>query len=304
MGNDERWGFEVSDKRKQVWECELYMLEYVKTLCDRYELTYYAIGGTLLGAVRHNGFIPWDDDLDIAMPRKDYEQLLRIIRENPSENISLQSPWDKQPYFQGHAKLRLKNTTAIRKIQWPERYEIDQGIFIDIFPLDNIPNIKLLVSAHRFLVSRMIQCVNYGLYFYKTQSHSSKEHKKNRFWAKVLSNQHILSAYFHLYESVCRFFNLFKTENWGLISVFYYKYPVFTWKKEWFNGTVDLKFENHSIKSPLKWDDVLTYTYGKYMEPVRGGSQHGDVFFDVSKSYLEYISEYDTIGQDEDTYIL
>ena len=85
--------FRVSSKRKKVWKVELDLLNNFIEICNKYKLTYFAIGGTLLGAIRHKGFIPWDDDIDIGMPREDYNKLLEIAKKEFKNPIFFQTPY-------------------------------------------------------------------------------------------------------------------------------------------------------------------------------------------------------------------
>lgn len=131
-------GCRISAERKQLWAVLLDMLEVFLSICNQHGLRYFAVEGTLLGAVRHRGFIPWDDDIDLAMPRKDFERFLRLAPKALPSHISLHhkritpdSPW----YF--HAKLRNNRTTFIEP-QWAH-LNINHGIFIDIFPMDGLP---------------------------------------------------------------------------------------------------------------------------------------------------------------------
>ena len=135
-----RCGYTVTRKMKEVWAVELDLLKEFKRVCNKYDLKYCADGGTLLGAIRHQGFIPWDDDLDIAMLRKDFEKLNEVA---PAEF--------KKPYFwqteetdkgsaRGHAQLRNSDTTGIIKNEYEHQRNnnFNQGIFIDIFPFDTV----------------------------------------------------------------------------------------------------------------------------------------------------------------------
>ena len=130
-----RSGFPVNEKRKKVWAVELELLQKFDEVCRKYNLTYYAYYGTLLGAVRHQGFIPWDDDIDVVMFREDYEKLQAVAPEEFREPYFFQNSYtDQMLWF--FSKLRDSRTTAI---EFPAR-NLHQGIFIDIFPLDDVPD--------------------------------------------------------------------------------------------------------------------------------------------------------------------
>ena len=118
----------VSDLRK-VQNIELDMLQIFHSICDELDLQYYALGGTLLGAVRHGGFIPWDDDIDLGMPRKDYEKFLTIAPDYFQEEIKV------VPNVTNLNILQLVNTKT--KVQLGK---VTSGVFVDIFPLDGYPN--------------------------------------------------------------------------------------------------------------------------------------------------------------------
>ncbi|MFR1707971.1 MAG: phosphorylcholine transferase LicD [Clostridium sp.] len=120
-------------RKLQLTQLEI-LLEVVR-ICDKNNLTYFLIGGTLLGAIRHNGFIPWDDDLDIGMPRSDYEKLIEICKTQLDEKYILHHLSTDKEYWLPFAKIRKNNTLFNEKnIQ---HVDCHKGIFIDIFPLDN-----------------------------------------------------------------------------------------------------------------------------------------------------------------------
>ncbi len=133
-----RDGFFVDVRRKKLWAAQLAILEVFLDICERNRLRYFAVDGTLLGAVRHKGFIPWDDDIDVAMPRRDFERFLKLAPSHLPPHLSLhyrrndpKVPWD---FF---AKIRNRNTTFI--CQTRSHLDIHHGIHIDIFPMDGLP---------------------------------------------------------------------------------------------------------------------------------------------------------------------
>ena len=138
LEGETRDGYYVSPEMKKVWAVELDLLNEFMRVCKKHNLRWFADGGTILGTMRHGGFIPWDDDIDVMMMREDYEKLNKIA---PTEF--------KHPYFwateltdpglnHGYAQLQNIQTTAILKHHLPKKFTFHQGIFLDIFPVDNI----------------------------------------------------------------------------------------------------------------------------------------------------------------------
>ncbi len=118
---------------KKLRDTQLEILDYVVTICEKNNLKYSLIGGTLLGAIRHDGYIPWDDDIDICMPRKDYEKFKKIFPRN--EKFILDDYSTNKNYWLPFIKIRNIKTCYKENIQ--EKYSGNSGIWIDIFPLDN-----------------------------------------------------------------------------------------------------------------------------------------------------------------------
>ena len=119
---------------KKLHQFEVMALDEFDRICKKHGLTYYLIGGTLLGAVRHQGFIPWDDDIDVGMPRKDYNEFIRIAQSELPPQLFLQTINSDPGYDHFFAKLRINNTVFMEEaVKSSIRH---QGIFIDIFPLD------------------------------------------------------------------------------------------------------------------------------------------------------------------------
>lgn len=128
---------EIDPRLRKLQMVELEILNEFVRLCEKHDLRYYLVGGTLLGAVRHQGFIPWDDDIDVAMPREDYDSFAKIAPQELNSQYFYQSPDTDPHYFLTYAKVR-KNGTEV----YEERFEnsrFHKGIFIDIFPLDFCP---------------------------------------------------------------------------------------------------------------------------------------------------------------------
>ena len=138
------------------------ILDEIVRICNKNDLKYYLVGGTLLGAVRHKGFIPWDDDLDIAMPRYDYDKFIEICKTQLGEQYYLHSFETDDKYWLIFAKLRKKNTVLNeRNIA---HLDVPKGIYVDIFPFDNAVNpnsfsqkikTKIIKSLYSIIVSKV-----------------------------------------------------------------------------------------------------------------------------------------------------
>lgn len=148
----------------QVQQVQMDLLARLQEVCDQYRLQYFMIYGTLLGAVRHNGFIPWDDDTDIAMPRKDYDRLLQLAPEVFRAPYFLQTMFnDPGCFYGGYSKLRNEETTALEENNWNR--SCNQGISLDLFPIDvaypvDELNMKMVREQCRW--QRLIYAKTYG----------------------------------------------------------------------------------------------------------------------------------------------
>lgn len=130
-----------SEEIAELQKHELEMCKSIIKVCEKLKLTYYLMGGTMLGAVRHSGYIPWDDDLDIGMPRKDYEVLLEKGQSLFPPNYFIQTHLSDSEYPYNFAKLRDTETAFIETTV--KNFNINHGVFIDIFPLDIYPDNKI-----------------------------------------------------------------------------------------------------------------------------------------------------------------
>ncbi len=280
-----RSDFLVDEKRKKIWAVELQILEKIDEVCKKHHITYYALYGTLLGAVRHQGFIPWDDDLDIAMFRDDYEKFQKIAAEEFTEPYCFQNAYSGG-VIRFMAKIRDSRTTAIEHMA----LSINQGIFVDIFPLDAAPDginedapviLEIQKEIWTTVVNprEILEELEAGKRFVldiNTLVNLIKLDKRERF------REFEAFSLSHFGE----------TQNVGFIARQLFRDPPEVLKKEWFKDIVYLPFENIRIPAPAEYDKILTVLYGNYHEFVRGGSDHEGIIMDPDIPYGEYFSKY------------
>lgn len=140
---------------ERIHQVELEILGEIDRICRENDLRYYLFYGTLIGAIRHQGFIPWDEDLDVAMPRQDYERFLQIAPKALGEKFMLDDISTNPLYFNPFAKVRNKDTLfAIRSLQ---NYAGNQGLWIDIFTLDTVRAKDQKIVAWRLRLSHLIR---------------------------------------------------------------------------------------------------------------------------------------------------
>jgi lipopolysaccharide cholinephosphotransferase len=277
-------GYYVDENMKKVWLSELEILEKFIAVCKKYNLKYFLAGGTLLGCIRHKGFIPWDDDIDIDMLREDYEKLIEIGPKEFTGKFFFQTVDTDKNYYRPHIQIRNSETTAI--VEHEKGLEFNQGIFIDIFPLDAAPNNRV----KRFIHSRLTYLINgigYAAVMINPKVNESIFKIIAHYLAKPIFWFIDYHTYFNWFEKIIAKYNNDKYLDIGEISFDYHDKCI--WKREWFNETVELDFEYLKASCPVGYDLVLSKTFGDYMTPVKEPSYHGNIIFDTEKSYRAYI---------------
>ena len=160
---------------KKLHNEEQMVLDEIVRVCENNNLKYILIGGTLLGSIRHNGFIPWDDDLDIAMPREDYEKFIAIAPKELREGFILDDISTNDCYWMVFSKVRLKHTLLIEE-SVTDDYKKENGIWVDIFPLDYTSHFKDSFIKLKWARIRFLKSIYIGKSpFFKRNSHPKAE---------------------------------------------------------------------------------------------------------------------------------
>lgn len=280
-----RSGFRVNEKRKKVWAVELQLLEKFDEVCRKYDLTYYAYYGTLLGAVRHQGFIPWDDDIDVVMFREDYEKFQAVAPAEFIEPYFFQNSYtDQMLWF--FSKIRDSRTTAI---EFSAR-NLNQGIFIDVFPLDDVPD-----GVHEeFLTVLEVQRE-----IWYTINNPKKILIDLEAGKQFTLDTDILLSLIKMDRSQrLREFETFslsyagQSERVNLITSELSQDHYKSVKREWFQEKIYLPFEGIQIPAPAEYDKILKQSYGDYHQFVPGGTAHEGMIIDPDIPYKEYFEKY------------
>lgn len=278
-------GFLVTTDRKKLWACELDLLEQLDAVCKKHHLNFFLIGGTMLGAIRHKGFIPWDDDIDVAMMREDYDKLLKIADKEFKKPYFLATSLNDK-HFIGHAQLKNLNTAAINE---EEKYlDYKKCIFIDIFVFDKVSEDE----KERNKQKKQLKFYNMLLrgYYFAESPTKKLSSKLFRFGMRIYKKFIPFAKLYRKYEKIATRFNNTDTR---LVSnpLFYVCYDKDIAKYDDLKDLVDCKFEYLTVKIPKTYDDILTRQYGDYMKPVMGTQLHSIETFDTEKSYTEYLKE-------------
>ena len=241
---------------KQLQEIFLGMMEEFHRFCEENQLKYYMVGGTLLGAVREKGFIPWDDDVDFAMPRPDYE---RFIKEY-NGGMRLRCMQNDKTHLFPYIKLFHEELSVVGIED--EQYNVHGSVFVtfDIYPIDGVGSNREIGAKH----VRKISQKKHILYLNLTRDKSKNKIKNLVLWGI----RRIPSSF--LLRRIDRAMQAFSYRESEYLTRWREGTPeVNILKRSVFGEPVLLAFEEHSFFAPQNYDEYLTCVYGDYMERKR-----------------------------------
>lgn len=240
---------------------ELEILKEFEKVCNQLNLRYFCIYGTVLGAIRHKGYIPWDDDIDVGMPRKDYEIFMDKAQDLLPENYFVQNFRKEKEYLNPFGKLRKSDTTFIETASQSEN--INHGIYIDIFPLDGYPVGK--IKEFMFKWKRIV----YDSYIYSERGKEQLQ-QANVKTKLVRRIGRILAGKLTPWEAVKKKDEMVREVDYDMVDIVGCMVDDNPTKeampKAYFGNGVEVKFEGTTIRVPENWDGYLTHTYGDYMQ--------------------------------------
>lgn len=255
------------EQLKKVQNVLLELLCEVKRICELEGIPYAIIAGTMLGAVRHDGFIPWDDDADIGMLREDYQVFRKACEKHlNTDRFYFQDTEYTHGYRWGYGKLRRKDSQYV--VCGTEKLPYEQGIWIDIFPLDHVPDSKFgrtLTNIHCFFIRKFLF------------SEAGKTREKNSVKRAVYSvmSKVPLKAILNHYYNYIEHRNRVQTK-WVRILMFPTPNKEYGYLCKWYKYTAPTNFEGEVFSGIKDYDEYLTFKFGNYHElpPVESRKQH------------------------------
>lgn len=291
-----RDGFFVDATMKSMWAADMEVVARISAICEKYNIQWYAAYGTLLGAIRHEGFVPWDDDMDIWVLREGYNKLMEVLPHELPEGYLVQSCFSEDGYDQFHTCVNNGRGVSIHP-EWLEEYHgCPFSVAVDIFPLDYLPRNEGEAAVQK----KLIEVVGRGAALADgiLDDRYNEEELKSAFYELMEAKEYI--------EDLCGYqFNMQNIEegNWRMVAsdfwkcgnyiamlyreedadylvdyMDYYKFGK-KHKKEYFAEAYSADFENIMIPVPCGYDEVLKVIYGNYMVPVKNWGGHEYPFY-------------------------
>ena len=294
-----RDGFAVNELMKRNWAAQLKLLDMVLGICEKYDLTYYIYWGTLLGAVRHKGYIPWDDDLDIAMKRDDYIKFLEVVEKELPEECGVYNSYNEDDCAEIFTRVTNGRALDFSDRKLSQYHGCPFAVGIDIFPLYYIPRDTEQAAVQKAIL-KYINVL--GLAIRETYGEEKvvydEEIKESLAELEELTGFHftenrpIRTQLAVLYDKVGRMYN--EEDSDVLTFLGYYIQDDYVVEKELLGEGVMLPFEMIQLNAPKEFDVILRKTYGEYMKPRRVKGGHDYPYYKGQLALLgDYIDQLD-----------
>ena len=290
--NEVREGFFIPGMIKRSWAVQMDVLEQVRRICDKYDIKWFADCGTLLGAVRHHGFIPWDDDLDICMLKEDYDKFLSIVDEELPQDYKVLNIYKEQEYTNFITRIVNHGEINISDDFLKENHGFPYIAGIDVFPLhylyddkvqeeDRLNRARKLWELAEDYVNGKINNKNTGEFISEVEKNSKKKFRKD---------VTMLNAMYLAIDDVFSEADKIGTNNVALMPI-YLKAPHHIFPLDLFDYWVDFCFENKTIHIPAQYEKVLEIEYGKNwsIANLKGGFHDYPCYAEQEKDLEEHL---------------
>ena len=281
-----RDGWLVKSDMKKVWQRQLEIWQEVDRICRKHEITYWAAYGTLLGAARHKGFIPWDDDFDLMMLRPDYNRFYEVVEE---ELLQSGGVFEIERKVFSAIKIAHSQTTLLAAENIDK--ELPKGLVIDIFPLDIIPD---GTRESFFAFNAINELVGTVFNYPAIVKHVQSGGKTINDWS-VIETLHSIQDFY----KQCNFLNIYAEGMFDCSSavdwiekVIFNRNP-FPKQKSWYGETIYLPFETVQLPAPVGYDEVLTAYYGDWHKYVVDKTGKIGFLHSADIPYREFLQQID-----------
>ena len=264
----------------------LEILLYFKDFCDEHKLKFFLCGGSCIGAIRHKGFIPWDDDIDMFMPRNDYERLEELWNKYAdTQKYSCCRSNKDINYKHPMTTIRDNNTTFIRDYQ--AGLDVNHGVRIDIIPYDGCPESK---------IKRLIQ-IGWAFVFHlfnreaTSSTHFKYIGKIGEIILRIIKNKDTRYKIWKYAEGQMTKYPINKDTKYVTDLCSYFRFIKIRYPKEYFDDIIYREFEGHQMPIPIGYDGYLKMAFGDYMElppEEEREPKHEAVYIDLENSYKNY----------------
>lgn len=291
-----RNNFKISSMMKRAWAAEMEVLEVIIEVCKKNNIMYFADWGTMLGAVRHEGFIPWDDDIDICLLRKDYNKLINVLKTDLPYGFVLAGMYSDSERLQEAAFAPFIRVIADETLWDFNEYMVRfhgfpyQRIGIDIFPIDKICDDPEANARHQQLIKQGVTILQNWDYMFK----------RGILEKEILDFENAVGVHFDrdkkiknkIWREIDNISMMYENENYDYVAdiIFYIDNEHNKCEKQWFSKAIPMKFENMEVMVPNGYDKILRAYYGDYNKFVKFSSDHNYPFYkNMQKELLKQI---------------
>lgn len=294
-----RDGFLVERTMKCAWAAQLEVLRHISDICERHGLKYFAFFGTLLGAIRHHGFIPWDDDIDIAMLRCDYQKFLAVCKSELPKEYCVLNCYDYADWTEVNIRITNGDYIDTSEKRMSEYYGCPFSVGVDVYPLDTIPDAPEVFNQEKEILN-LIATTYQRLGELETEEDvEAQERLKTdavnglQMIGEILEYQFdftgsLKSQLLQLFDQMCQVFSEEEGKMVTTMPTYIKGAEKMVFHKLWLRENIDFPFEYDTIKVPVGFEACLWARFGaNYMVPRQIKSAHDYPFYKQQKEMLE-----------------
>lgn len=283
-----RCGFTISSEMKRFWAAQMKVLEYVISVCKKYNIQYFANFGTLLGAVRHKGYVPWDDDIDIVLKRKDYMRLLSALKKENNPEYVVNGCYGRLNELPMLSTVFNYTGVPMPKEVVDKFYGCPYATGIDIFPLDYISrDTQLEETRTDMYLSVAMLAQTYNQIEDDNERDECIKQIEDMCKVPIVRDDTVGTQLWQLADRIASMFTEEESDKLAFFGGHVSFGPDSIYNKEWFDYAISMPFESLNIAVPVGYDNILKRQYGNYMELRRGDALHNYPVYAKQKEFLE-----------------